>query len=114
MITLLRNAALNSLKYKQELALVKNQNIDISHFEENMEAFKDGFARNYELASRKFKTAIEEIDKTIDHLDSPLCNDVAKATKPLLAYLFKTNEIDDETKEYMTYKLLEKKYKGKV
>ncbi|MBR2709598.1 DUF2130 domain-containing protein [Candidatus Saccharibacteria bacterium] len=69
MITLLRNAALNSLKYKQELALVKNQNIDISHFEENMEAFKDGFARNYELASRKFKTAIEEIDKTIDHLN---------------------------------------------
>lgn len=69
MITLLRNAAMNSLKYKQELAVVKNQNIDISHFEENIEAFKEGFARNYELASRKFKTAIEEIDKTIDHLN---------------------------------------------
>ncbi|MCA0447320.1 MAG: DUF2130 domain-containing protein [Bacteroidetes bacterium] len=67
-ITLLRNAAMNSLKYKAELALVKNQNIDITHFEENINAFKDGFARNYELASRKFKTAIEEIDKTIDHL----------------------------------------------
>ena len=67
-ITLLRNAAMNSMKYKAELALIKNQNIDISNFEEKINAFKDGFARNYELASRKFKTAIEEIDKTIDHL----------------------------------------------
>lgn len=67
-ITLLRNAAMNSLKYKAELALVKNQNIDITNFEENINNFKEGFARNYELASRKFKTAIEEIDKTIDHL----------------------------------------------
>lgn len=67
-ITLLRNAAMNSLKYKSELELVKNQNIDITNFEENINSFKDGFARNYELASRKFKTAIEEIDKTIDHL----------------------------------------------
>ncbi len=67
-ITLLRNAALNSLKYKTELALVKEQNIDITNFENDLEAFKTGFARNYELASRKFKTAIEEIDKTIDHL----------------------------------------------
>ena len=68
MITLLRNAALNSLQYKNELAAAQNQNIDITHFEENMEAFKEGFARNYELASRKFQTAIEEIDKTIAHL----------------------------------------------
>jgi hypothetical protein len=67
-ITLLRNAAMNSLQYKAELALVKNQNIDITDFEEKIHIFKDGFARNYELASRKFKTAIEEIDKTIDHL----------------------------------------------
>jgi hypothetical protein len=67
-ITLLRNAALNSLKYKSELALVKAQNIDITNFEENVNKFKEGFARNYDLASRKFKTAIEEIDKTIDHL----------------------------------------------
>ena len=67
-ITLLRNAAMNSLKYKAELALVKNQNIDITNFEENINNFKEGFARNYELASRKFKTAIDEIDKTIDHL----------------------------------------------
>jgi hypothetical protein len=68
MITLLRNAAMNSMKYKSELALVKAQNIDITDFEDNMNEFKEGFARNYDLASRKFKTAIEEIDKTIDHL----------------------------------------------
>ncbi len=67
-ITLLRNAALNSLQYKAELALVRNQNIDITHFEENIQEFKQGFARNYDLASRKFKTAIDEIDKTISHL----------------------------------------------
>ena len=67
-ITLLRNAAMNALKYKAELALVKNQNIDITNFEDNINKFKEGFARNYELASNKFKTAIEEIDKTIDHL----------------------------------------------
>jgi hypothetical protein len=67
-ITLLRNAAMNSLKYKAELALVKNQNIDITNFENNINKFKEGFAYNYELASRKFKIAIEEIDKTIDHL----------------------------------------------
>jgi hypothetical protein len=68
MITLLRNAALNSLKYKSELALVKAQNVDITNFEDNMNTFKEGFARNYDLASRKFKTAVDEIDKTIDHL----------------------------------------------
>lgn len=67
-ITLLRNAALNSLKYKAELALVRNQNIDITNFEDNITKFKEGFAKNFDLASRKFKTAIEEIDKTIDHL----------------------------------------------
>ena len=68
MITLLRNAATNSLKYKAELAVVRNQNIDITNFEENMNKFKEGFAKNYQLASRQFGTAIEEIDKTIDHL----------------------------------------------
>ena len=67
-ITLLRNAALNSLDYKKELALVRSQNIDITHFEDNINKFKEGFARNYQLASQKFKTAIDEIDKTIDHL----------------------------------------------
>ena len=68
MITLLRNAALNSVKYRQELQAVKNQQIDILHFEENMNSFKEGFARNYRLASERFKTAIDEIDKTIIHL----------------------------------------------
>jgi hypothetical protein len=67
-ITLLRNAAINSLKYKSELALVKSQNIDITNFENELETFKSGFGRNYDLASRKFKTAIDEIDKSIDHL----------------------------------------------
>lgn len=68
-ITLLRNAALNSLKYKQELAIVRAQNIDITNFEDNMENFKDGFARNYDLASRKFSDAIAGIDKTIKELE---------------------------------------------
>ena len=67
-ITLLRNAAMNSLKYKAELALVRNQNIDITNFEEKMNKFKEGFSRNYELASRKFTDAIEGIDKTIKEL----------------------------------------------
>lgn len=68
MITLLRNAAKNSLQYRQELQLVRNQQLDVRNFEENMNAFKEGFARNYRLASDRFATAIEEIDKTIDHL----------------------------------------------
>ncbi len=68
LITLIRGIAMNSLGYKKELQIVKNQNIDISHFEENMNAFKEGFGRNYRIASDKFKKAIEEIDKTIDHL----------------------------------------------
>ncbi len=67
-ITLLRNAALNSMKYKAELALMRNQNIDIANFEDKINAFKEGFARNYDIASRKFQTAIDEIDKTIEHL----------------------------------------------
>ncbi|OIO76248.1 hypothetical protein AUJ87_03210 [Candidatus Gracilibacteria bacterium CG1_02_38_174] len=67
-ITLLRNAALNSMKYKSELAMVRAQNIDVTNFENEINEFKEGFAKNYDLASRKFKTAIDEIDKTIDHL----------------------------------------------
>ncbi|AXV99845.1 hypothetical protein CJO81_03170 [Ralstonia solanacearum] len=67
-ITLLRNAAMNSLKYKSELALVKAQNIDITNFEDQLETFKTAFAKNYDLASRRFQTAIDEIDKSIDHL----------------------------------------------
>ncbi len=69
-ITLLRNAAMNSRKYKAELALVRNQNVDITNFEDKIKTFKDGFAKNYDLASRKFKEAIEEIDKTIKHLQN--------------------------------------------
>jgi hypothetical protein len=68
MITLLRNAALNSVQYKAELALVKAQNIDITHFEDKLESFKSAFARNYDLANRQFEAAIEEIDKSIKHL----------------------------------------------
>jgi hypothetical protein len=67
-ITLLRNAAMNSMQYKAELAMVRNQNIDITNFEAKMNDFKEGFARNYNLASAKFKSAIDEIDKSISHL----------------------------------------------
>lgn len=67
-ITVLRNAAMNSLQYKSELALVKAQNIDITNFEADLEAFKSAFGKNYELASKRFQTAIDEIDKSIDHL----------------------------------------------
>ena len=68
MITLLRNAALNAAQYKAELALVKAQNVDITNFENQLEAFKTAFGKNYDLASRRFQTAIDEIDKSIDHL----------------------------------------------
>ncbi|GFE98093.1 DUF2130 domain-containing protein [Gluconobacter sp. Gdi] len=67
-ITLLRNAAINSLQYKSELALVKAQNIDVTNFEDQLEEFKAAFGKNYDLASRRFQTAIDEIDKSIDHL----------------------------------------------
>lgn len=67
-ITLIRNLAYKSLEYRKELELIKNQNIDITHFEEKINAFKEGFGRNYRLASERFAKAIEEIDKTIDHL----------------------------------------------
>ena len=68
LITLIRNLASKSLEYRKELEMVKNQNIDITHFEENINLFKEGFGRNYRLASERFAKAIEEIDKTIDHL----------------------------------------------
>jgi len=67
-ITLLRNAAMKSLQYKTELAFVKSQNIDITNFENQLDSFKDAFGKNYDLAARRFKTAIDEIDKSIDHL----------------------------------------------
>ena len=68
-ISLLRNMGYSSLKYKQELEMIKAQNIDITHFEEDMESFKSAFARNYDIASRKFQEAIDEIDKSINHLE---------------------------------------------
>ena len=68
MITLLRNAAMHSLKYKSELALIREQNIDVTNFEKELETFKSAFGKNFELASRKFSTAIDEIDKSINHL----------------------------------------------
>lgn len=68
LITLIRNLANKSLEYRKELETIKNQNIDITHFEENIDTFKEGFGRNYRLAAERFQKAIEEIDKTIDHL----------------------------------------------
>lgn len=68
-ISLLRNATLDSLKYKQELQIVKSQQLDVFHFEENMNNFKDGFAKNYELATKKFQDAIDDIDRTIKALE---------------------------------------------
>ncbi|HEX8390242.1 MAG TPA: DUF2130 domain-containing protein [Candidatus Saccharimonadales bacterium] len=97
-ITLLRNAALNSMAYKAELALVRNQNIDITNFEDNVNSFKEGFARNYDLASRKFKTAIDEIDKTIDHLQKTKDNLLASENNLRLA----NNKADDLTVKKLT------------
>lgn len=97
-ITLLRNAALNSLKYKAELALVREQNIDITHFEDKIEAFKDGFARNYRIASEKFQKAIEEIDKTIDHLQKTKENLLRSEDNLRLA----NNKVEDLTIKRLT------------
>lgn len=118
MITLLRNAALGALAYKSELALVKAQNVDITTFESDLDAFKTAFAKNYDLASRRFQTAIDEIDKSIDHLQKTkdallgadrnlrLANDKAqdvtikKLTRknPTMAEKFRQLADDDETK----------------
>ena len=113
-ITLLRNAAMKSLEHKTELALVKSKNIDITNFEDDLDKFKDAFSRNYDLASRKFQTTIDEIDKSINHLQKTkgallgtdrnlrLANDKAqdviikKLTRknPTMAVKFK--ELDDQ------------------
>jgi hypothetical protein len=98
MITLLRNAAMNSMSYKAELALVRNQNVDITNFEDNINTFKEGFARNYDLASRKFKTAIDEIDKTIDHLQKTKENLLASENNLRLA----NNKAEDLTVKKLT------------
>lgn len=97
-ITLLRNAAMNSMQYKAELSLIKNQNIDITNFEEKINTFKEGFARNYDLASRQFKTAIEEIDKTMDHLQKTKDNLLASVNNLRLA----NNKAEDLTIKKLT------------
>lgn len=98
MISLLRNAAMNSLQYKQELALTREQNIDIAHFEEDLEEFKSAFARNYDLASRKFQTAIDEIDKTITHLEKTKAALLSSENNLRLA----NNKADDLTVKKLT------------
>lgn len=97
-ITLLRNAAMNSMQYKAELALVKSQNIDITNFEENIQTFKEGFAKNYDLASRQFKAAIEEIDKTIIHLQKTKDNLLSSVNNLRLA----NNKAEDLTIKKLT------------
>ncbi len=91
MITLLRNAALNALSYKQELAIIKNQNIDVTNFEDNLMKFKNDFGKNYELAHSHFDKAIEEIDKTIDHLQKVKAELLGSDRQLKIA----TNKVDD-------------------
>ena len=98
-ITLLRNAAMNSLKYKAELNLMKNQNIDITNFEEKIDAFRKGFAYNYDLVSRKFTTAIEEIDKSIKNLQKTKEALLSSENNLRLA----NNKADDLTIKKLTY-----------
>jgi len=98
-ITLLRNAAMNSMEYKVELNLMRSQNIDITNFEEKINAFKTGFARNYDLASRKFKTAIDEIDKTITHLQKTKDALLSSENNLRLA----NNKAEDLTIKKLTY-----------
>lgn len=98
MITILRNAAQNAMEYKSELALVRAQNVDVAGFEEKIEAFKDGFARNYNLASQKFKKAIDEIDKTIDHLQKTKDNLLSSENNLRLA----NNKAEDLTIKRLT------------
>lgn len=97
-ITILRNAAMNSMKAKAELAIVKSQNVDITSFEENINSFKAGFAKNYDLASRQFKTAIEEIDKTMDHLQKTKDSLLASVNNLRLA----NNKAEDLTIKKLT------------
>lgn len=99
MITLLKNAAEKSVDYKMELERVKNENLDISHFEENMQNFKDSFGRNYRIASDKFKKAIEEIDKTIDHLQKTKDALISSENNLRLA----NNKAEDLTIKKLTY-----------
>lgn len=99
-ITILRNAAMNSLQYKRELEALRNQNLDITHFEEKLLDFKDKFGRNYTLASDRFQKAIDEIDKTIDHLQKVKDNLLASENNLRLA----NNKLDDLTIKKLTWK----------
>lgn len=98
-ITLLRNAGMKSLEYKAELRMMRNQNIDITNFEDKIEEFKTGFARNYDLASRKFMTAISEIDKTISHLEKTKAALLSSENNLRLA----NNKANDLTIKKLTY-----------
>lgn len=99
-ITLLRNAALNSLKYKQELELVKEQNLDITHFEEDLETFKTAFAKNYNSASNNFKKAIDEIDKSIKRMEAVKASLTTSENQLRLA----NNKLDDVSVQKLTRK----------
>ncbi|HLT53243.1 MAG TPA: DUF2130 domain-containing protein [Flavobacteriaceae bacterium] len=98
-ITLLKNAGMKSLQYKSELNVMRNQNIDITNFEEKINDFKKGFARNYDLASRQFKTAIDEIDKTMNHLQKTKDALLSSVNNLRLA----NNKADDLTIKKLTY-----------
>lgn len=98
-ISLLRNAGMKSLQYKEELAVMRNQNIDITNFEDKINEFKTGFAKNYELASRKFMTAISEIEKTISHLEKTKAALLSSENNLRLA----NNKADDLTIKKLTY-----------
>ena len=97
-ITILRNAAMNSLQYKRELETMRNQNLDITRFEEKLLDFKDKFSRNYTLASDRFSKAIDEIDKTIDHLQKVKDNLLSSENNLRLA----NNKLDDLTIKRLT------------
>ena len=99
LITILRNAGLKSLEYKSQLSIMRNQNIDITNFEEKINEFKSGFARNYELASRRFKLAIDEIDKTISHLEKTKAALLSSENNLRLA----NNKAEDLTIKRLTY-----------
>ncbi|MEP3921981.1 DUF2130 domain-containing protein, partial [Nonlabens ulvanivorans] len=98
-ITLLRNAGMKSLQYKSELNVMRNQNIDITNFESKINDFKTGFARNYDLASRQFKTAIDEIDKTMNHLQKTKDALLSSVNNLRLA----NNKADDLTIKKLTH-----------
>jgi hypothetical protein len=98
-ISLLRNAGMKSLEYKQELSIMRNQNVDVTNFEDKINDFKTGFARNYDLASRQFKTAIDEIDKTMTHLQKTKDSLLSSVNNLRLA----NNKAEDLTIKKLTY-----------